>query len=568
MRKRIAVFIFLFISTFVFNFSEKLSAQVLNNSQVLPPNHWVYSNLKTLAMSQKLTFFNENSMMTVSEIKFCFEQIDDSLLDDALYDLYVQTEEFLYNKKALASFDPFYFDFRIKLNGELYYKSNDDIPWTFKYFYKDNFATFPIKIGFSDYVAIQTDPYVGKSDYGASRNDSITNFPFRDGDVEFLFPRFAYGSTAFMFDKWGVNFHIGKEGFQIGDSKIGSVIYNHTFETDAYTNLNVFTKYFKYSMDVVQISNEKWFYIHQFTVRPHKTFKFSALEGSMLNAPFEIRYLNPLMIMHQYSSWTQYDNDDLNKYYGENHFCAYLAGLIDWQPVNNLRIYALYAQNELQLPTERGKMGVLTPDSLGGQLGFEFIVPSQEGIWNGFVESIYTTPYLYIKQNPESSLYRTRGDNLKEYQTKTWIGSPFGPDSFGIKTGFGYEKPQSFAFNMDYFFLAKGEHDFSIFDSKKDETTGVYTYYPWVSYNVYKKTHNDKDDDGIYQEAKNDARWMWLCGTPTFLNTITAEGNLTVNSRIALDLKCAYSFLFNTNHVGGRFSHGVEIDFSLTYNLL
>ena len=155
----------------------------------------------------------------------------------------------------------------------------------------------------------------------------FVNSIYRNGDVEFHFPRFAYGSVAGSFSGWGANIHIGKQGFQTGDTKIGSVIYNKTFETDAYVNLNLFSEYFKYSMDVVQISNEKWFYLHQFTVRPHKTFKISVLEGSMLNAPFEIRYMNPLMVMHQFASWTEYDSDGLNGVYGENHFCAYLAGL-------------------------------------------------------------------------------------------------------------------------------------------------------------------------------------------------------------------------------------------------
>lgn len=569
MRKKITLSLAFILFTF-FGFKNSLQAQAFNNSQILPSNHWIYSNLKTLAMSQKITFFNENSMMTIAEIKFYFEQIDYDKLDGVLYDIYEQTSEFLYGKKVLLNLSPFLFDFRIKLNPEFYYKSNDDIPWTFNYFYKDNLATFPLKFGFADYVTIQTDPFVGKSHYGSSRNDSFTNFPYRNGDIEYILPRFAYGSTAYMFDNWGVNFHIGKEGFQIGDSKIGSVIYNHTFETDAYANLNLFSKYFKYSMDIIQISGgsgdsgrEKWFYIHQFTIRPHNTFKFSALEGSMLNAPFELRYLNPLMVMHQFSSWTEYDK---GPGYTENHFCAYLAGLIDWQPIQNFRLYALYAQNELQLPTERDKTGKLYPDSLGGQLGFEFIVPGEDGIFNAYTEAMYTTPYLYIKQNPESSLYRTRGDNLITDEVNTWIGSPYGPDSFGIKTGFGYQKPQKYTFDLSYLFLAKGEHDFSIFHSKTNED-GKYVYYPREKYKEFKDGELDPDDSN-YNEILNDARWMWLCGTPYFLNTISAEGNVIVNSKTSLDLKCAYTFIFNNYHIGGKFSHGVEIDFSLTYNLL
>ena len=389
--------------------------------------------------------------------------------------------------------------------------------------------------------------------------------PYRNGDVEFLFPRFAYGSLAGSFNGWGANIHIGKEGFQIGDTKIGSVIYNKTFETDAYINLNLFSKYFKYSMDIVQISNEKWFYLHQFTVRPHNTFKISVLEGSMLNAPFEIRYLNPLMVMHQYASWVDYDSDGLVGIYGENHFCAYLAGLFDWQPFENLRIYGLYAQNELQLPTERTRTGVLAPDSLGGQLGFELKIPFNGGYWNGFAEALYASPFLYVKQNPESSLYRSRRDNLvNDDSISSWVGSPFGPDSFGIKAGVGYELPGKWSANLSYFFLEKGENGFNLFDEANKNKDGYYTYYPWVYYNLNRGGSDDsKQYDKAYAEASN----MWISGTPMYVNQISAEGEYFVNKKLSVALRTIYTFIFNAAHEEGRFAHGVEFDFSLSYTL-
>ena len=535
-----------------------------NSSQLLPAGHWIYDSLKTLFMEERLVCFNENSMMTVSEIKFYFEQLDPDTLSSSGRKLYDEAEEFLYENDSLLDLTPFRFDFDTKFTGEGYYKTSDDIPWSFRYNYKDNFASFPLKFGFSDYVAVESDLFLGKSHYGSSRNDNYTNLPYRNGDFEFMFPRFAYGSLAGSFNGWGANIHIGKQGFQIGDTKIGSVIYNNTFETDSYINLNLYSKYFKYSMDVVQISNEKWFYLHQFTARLHKTFKFSAIEGSMLNAPFEIRYLNPLMIMHQYASWTQYNSDNKNGIYGENHFCAYLAGLFEWQPVENLRIYGLYAQNELQLPMEKDRMGVLAPDSLGGQLGVELNLPFEGGYWKGFAEAIYTSPYLYIKQNPESSLYRERGDNLVSDTIYSWVGSPFGPDTFGVKTGVSYEQPRHWSAGLDYFFLAKGENDFGIF-SKYDAEKGYYNYYPYAAYNLY---GGGADDDEVYEEARSQARNMWVSGTPMYVNQISLEGEYIFNQRFSGSARTIYTFIFNAGHQSGRFAHGVEFAISLSYTLL
>ena len=210
-----------------FLFISPLYAQSLNSSQVLPPGHWIYDSLKTLGMEQKTVFFNENSMMTVSEIRFYFEQLDEDSLSESGKKLYEEAENFLYENDSLIDLTPFRFDIGLKLNGEGYYKTSNDIPWSFRYNYKDNLATFPIKAGFSDYITLETDPFVGKAHYGSYRNENYTNFPYRDGDFEFRFPRFSYGSLAGAFNGWGANIHIGTEGFQIGDTRIGSVIYNH-----------------------------------------------------------------------------------------------------------------------------------------------------------------------------------------------------------------------------------------------------------------------------------------------------------------------------------------------------
>lgn len=539
-------------------FSQRYNSQsnTINSSQILPAEHWIYDALKTLGMEEKHVCFNENSMMTVSELKFYFEELDEEALSDSGKKLYEEVENFLYENGSLVNLTPFRFDFGARLNGEAYYKTSDDIPWSFRYNYKDNLASFPIRFAFSDYTAVEADLFLGKSHYGSVRNDNYTNVPYRNGDVEFLFPRFAYGSLAGTFNGWGANIHVGKQGFQIGDSKIGSVIYNNTFETDAYINLNLFSKYFKYSMDVIQISHEKWFYIHQFTVRPHKTFKFSALEGSMLNAPFEIRYLNPLMIMHQYASWAEYGQDG----YLENHFCAYLAGLFEWQPFENLRIYGLYAQNELQLPTERNKEGLLLPDSLGGQLGFEMKLPFKGGYWKGFTEALYTSPFLYVKQNPESSLYRQRKDNLIEDKILSWVGSPFGPDSFGLKAGFGYEMPHKWSAELGYFFLGKGENGFELFDSAKNQRN-VYIYYPRISY-------EENKNEEQYEKSLAQARNMWLSGIPMYVNQFSLEGEYNVNRRLSASARTIYTFIFNAGHQKDRFAHGVEFAISLSYTLL
>jgi len=41
-----------------------------------------------------------------------------------------------------------------------------------------------------------------------------------------------------------------------------------------------------------------------------KRFQFSILEGAMVAAPLELRFLNPVMIFHNYAAWRSYTDYD------------------------------------------------------------------------------------------------------------------------------------------------------------------------------------------------------------------------------------------------------------------
>ena len=122
-----ALFLIL-LNSFLYGYdqpSDRIGKKSFNSSQVLPTGHWIYNSLKILGMEQKLVCFNENSMMTVSELRFYFEQLDSDLLSPSGKKLYEEAEAFLYENESLVDLTPFRFDIGAKLTGELYYKSSD-----------------------------------------------------------------------------------------------------------------------------------------------------------------------------------------------------------------------------------------------------------------------------------------------------------------------------------------------------------------------------------------------------------------------------------------------------------
>ena len=61
---------------------------------------------------------------------------------------------------------------------------------------------------------------------------------------------------------------------------------------------------------------DKYLYLHQIDIRLFKKLTFSALEGMIVNAPFELRFINPLTVFHGYAPWKDYDSDFEEAYTG------------------------------------------------------------------------------------------------------------------------------------------------------------------------------------------------------------------------------------------------------------
>lgn len=314
------------------------------------------------------------------------------------------------------------------------------------------------------------------------------------------------------------------------------------------------------TIDTVQVSKDKYIYLHHFDVRLFKKFRLGMVEGSLVHAPFELRFLNPLMIMHSFAGWTEYVTPEENERYGEGHFCAIMSFTFDFTPIKNLRIYN---QIKMQLGGEKKSyIGQSYPDSIGGQLGVEFIVPDQhKGYWTGVVEAVYTAPFMYLKQSPDWSLVRARNDELNNSHNPiyTWMGSPFGPDTIAGTLKLSYEQPGKWDAGFNWLFAAQETNDTDLFAIKKQDEAGDewYDYYPRVQINSGTATE---------EEATARARNMGLTGTIEYTNRFTVQGSYYILDNLKVNGKCTYTFIFNNDHVAGNFQHGVELAVGITYN--
>lgn len=567
----------------------KISANTVNDSQVIKSGHWIYDAMYELGMEAEDTLLIDLQPLSIGELKFSFKQIDYDKLSETAKRTYDIVYEFLFNQKAVFNTKGLKFDFNIKANPEFYYKNSTDndytspsyIDWTFDYYYKDNVLTVPVLFGFGNNLMIETDAFVGKN-YGASNEyDNFTNIPLQrhTDEFEFTWPRFAYGSTGLYFDDWGLNIHIGKEGLNFGKTLMNSIFYSDKFETDSYVQANVYSQYFQYSLSTVEIDRTKFLYMHQIDFHPFKKVRVGVIEGSMVHGPFELRFLNPLMILHSYNGWVDSVDEDKKKYYSEDHFCSYFGFTFDLMPVKNLRLYGVFSQIEIQLPSERKGFGGYRPNSVGLQSGVEYNLPVRNNnLWKFNLEAAYTSPYLYIKQTPYSSLYRKRMDNLNylnntypgERYVCSWIGSPYGPDCFALDTKISYEKKQKWSFNFDYKFVIHGEKSFNLFNDKNNyvEDKDIFIYYPYAKAKYLSETVKDETEKKqklteVYEDANN----LWISGNNIYLNQFALEGTYEFTKKMSVSGKAVYSILLQNNKNYEHIANGFEFDLAIKYSL-
>lgn len=563
MKKRILI---LLISLFSFY----TNAQVLNDTQMPPAGHWIYDDMSILCTEMKLTNFMEVTPITIGEIKFYFEEIDYDRLSDSGKKLYENIRNYLYqNSNILTEYtdfniEPTRFDINLTLSPELYYKSNPDIDWTFMYYWKDNPAKLPVRLGLMDYVTMEAEFFLGKNYKGSSDPNNFTNVFYNGNHFQFSWPTYSYAAAGYTSQKWGVNAHIGRQGLQMGQTRTGSIIYNKTFETDAYVQFNLFTRHFKYNTNIVEIQKDKFMYFHYIDVRFFKIFKLTALEGILINKPFEIRFLNPFMVNHSFEFWRDYCNSTEQEYYNEGYACDYLGVIMECTPFSNLRIYFEYSMNELQLPNEISAGYLTYPDSQAFQLGFDINIPSKTGgWWQTSLEAVYCSPWLYFKQAPGWSLYRARKENSGDEIVNTWIGSPLGPDNFAVKYCLDYKYLNKWKIGFSYLFNIKGERGFDTFDKKNSTMingTEIYTYYPYTKHELAK---NDEERS----DAVNDSRSFWMSGTLTYKNQIELVGTYNLNSHFSFNSGITYTFEFNNKHKLNNFEQGIELKTSVSYTI-
>lgn len=584
---------FLFSLFFLLLLFNSNAENLINKQRLISANSWLYQALNVLFLDTGDVSIVDVAPYSYEEFYFYFSKIDYSTLSENSKILYKKVENFLTKKDFEFDFSPLKIGLNLNLYPQINYKSNKDVDWTFsnpydgnRYFdYKDKvykqsisgdesfaassqyfkpFAMAPLYFNFAEKAYIHTELTFTKSYWGMNNDKNFTTIPYNLKDFDFYWPRTAYFSTGNVWnDNFGFNFQLGRSGYQFGRTSLGSVIYNNTFNTEFYSKVDLFTKDFRAELNVIQVNTKRYMYLHAYEIKLFDKIRFGITEGTFVNDEFELRYLNPFMIMHSYGAKDENKTELIEKYYVEYPVCQYIGLTLDIVPFRNCRIYALYSQNEMQASHElNSAYGRSLPNSLGCQLGVEYNLPYKtKGLWTFNVEGIYTSPYLYVKQALGDSLVSYRSNMLynKGVPIYSWIGSPFGPDTLAMEAKVSYKNFEKFEIDFSYLIVAHGQNNSSMFSATVENEDGTFwAYYP----SVLRKLGLISD-----KESEKIARDMSLSGTIQYTNQFKIHGNYIINEHLKLDSEIIYMLILNNNNIKSGFTNNFQLSFGVEYNL-
>jgi hypothetical protein len=329
-----------------------------------------------------------------------------------------------------------------------------------------------------------------------------------------------------------------------GRTRTGSIILSENLEKINYAQLSFFSPYVKYTAEVMQYEAVKYQYMHYLQFRPHKTISLSFTEGVMVNAPLELRYLNPLMVFHSYEAWKTYDDyndefldsdsaEDKIDQSGGSRVGSFFGAMVEYQPVQHLRLYGLFAMTQFQLEIERQNWSkYLTPNALAFQLGSEVSIPFDRGYWLFGLEGVYTYPYMYVLHNKAWSFYKEYPE-VERITARTWTGTPFGPDTIAGALWAGYHNYEKWSWVFSFVFAAQGKR------SGTDIFDGDY-----------------RPDHDVYDVTTPPT------GTPVYTSTFSVLGKWSPYEWLSFSLQPGYRIVNNYGHRAGRTEHGFEITLS------
>lgn len=285
---------------------------------------------------------------------------------------------------------------------------------------------------------------------------------------------------------------------------------------------------------------------YEVTLTP--SFRFSLAFITLLDttSAFDIRYLNPFMIFHNYYNYHEETILEANNM---------ITLDFSYSPAPKWNLYLQLTMDQSQVKGEaEGYLGFgyTEPNAYGGLFNVSYSDIVKDGILNLYAEAVYNMPGMYLNSkfydNGNVTQFKGKRDDSGEFTSSyprcfsqdfllgykrtesdyddiSYSGYVYGGDLAVFSLGGSYTLPGSFTLSSSLFYMAHGEKG-------RGEDEKNYTF------------------DGI--DTIDDVWRLALTGTVEHTLVIKAEGEWVIWKYLSLSLGAAYSYRWNYRNSEGK----------------
>ncbi len=329
----------------------------------------------------------------------------------------------------------------------------------------------PIALAFGDWVSCRSEFTAGKGYWASTQSGSWTNAPLTASEADMNVPTDAWVSVG----NRSFTLAVGRGPLSMGRALSGSMVLSDSFDRPDWASLSFHSPAFRLYLLPVELAPNRYTYFHGLSLRPFRNLSIDLSEAASVNAPLDLRYLNPAMIYHNYAGWRD------RAAYGTVNTSpvgTQFGASVEWVPIPGVKVYGQYAMNQFQTTyelSEYSSTASYIPNSLGGLLGAEWILPDGTGFWVVSAEGSYANPWLYVLENGAISYVWARRELVAPNgHTSEWIygwtGNPYGPDTVSGVLDVRYDIPLSRRLGLSYRIVVQGSNGTAFLDNLREKT--------------------------------------------------------------------------------------------------
>jgi hypothetical protein len=440
----------------------------------------ILEDIRFLSLESGKSFLSFTVPLAPDEIKKFLDRIDVSLLSTPAREAFDRIEERLNPKTPLSlSWDDFSVFFNINATFEASARLNTDISWEPANTKIPDFISLPIRFFFVDTLQLYIDPAVSIDPYDFSTNGYYTdNHVFFGNNINGNSPLRAFAAAG---GSWW-NFQLGRDRLAYGTGISGNLAITDNPPFYEFMRFSAFSKYFKYSMlinhtplkldeklypkinnlddEALKETMQRYFYLHRVDFTLFDVLSVGLMEGVIVgNSALELRFLNPFLIFHNAMTWRDYGQWQENETPGAGNMNgSFFSVEINWNITKSLAAYGQFVMNELSIGPELEGDRLEPPNAVGFMAGIQFTHSFNTWASLFFLESIYTTPYLYLNGSPFASfIFMHDVEFVHEEYYYYYFGYP--RDTFALTAGSKFFKGDRIIISGEFSWIAKGEHD-------------------------------------------------------------------------------------------------------------